>query len=144
MGLVCTNLIQHFTSILRKDREEQLLSDFWDNGLRRHFLGAPFELVHHYLTLLTAQTYSVKSFVAAPLGSSILIAVVHQAAVLLQDQNENGEAIQKVLMALGGKLNEFNELVRPLKPFNMQLPNCGLGESCMQQLGRLQKIGNSI
>ena len=81
---------------------------------------------------------------AAPLGSSILIAVVHQAAVLLQDQNENGEAIQKVLMALGGKLNEFNELVRPLKPFNMQLPNCGLGESCMQQLGRLQKIGNSI
>jgi hypothetical protein len=49
LGHVCTNLFQHFASILRKDREEQLLSEFWDHGLRKHLLVAPYELTQHYL-----------------------------------------------------------------------------------------------
>jgi hypothetical protein len=141
MGLVCTNLLQHFTSILRKDREEQLLSEFWDHGLRKHFLGAPFELIQHYLALLTVKSYSIKPFLGSPLGVSILLAIVHQSAILVQDQNENSEEIKNLLTSLSGKLAETPDLSSPLKPFKMHLPNCGLAANSFQQLERLQKCG---
>ena len=46
-----------FAAILKKDREEQLLSEFWDHGLRKHLLAAPFELGQHYLALVATKTY---------------------------------------------------------------------------------------
>ena len=153
MGLVCTNLLQHFSSILKKDREEQLLTEFWEHGLRKHFLGAPFELIHHYLTLLTAPTYSLKSFLAAPLGSSILIAAVHRASILMGRESEKHvESLSTVLTSVAGKLSECKDLSNPIKAFNMHLPSSGSGsgdgnnlsERCLENLARLQKCSNSV
>jgi hypothetical protein len=145
MGLVCTNLLQHFSSIVKKDREEQLLTEFWEHGLRKHFLGAPFELIHHYLTLLTAPTYSFKSFLTTPLGSSILIAIVHRASILMgREAAEHVESLAAVLTSVAEKLSECKDLSNPIKAFNMQLPGYSLSDSCFKNLSRLQKCANSV
>lgn len=145
LGLVCTTLMQHFASILRKDREEQILSEFWDHGLRKHLLAAPFELIQHYLTVIaSSKSYSIKPLVTSALGSSILIAIVHRAAILSLDQNENSEEIKNLVTALAGKLAEATDLSPPLKSFNLQLPACGLAAQSLQQLERLQKLATSV
>lgn len=142
MGLVCTNLLQHFSAILRKDREEQLLSDFWHNGLRSHLLGAPYELVLHYLTILTMPSYSLKPVVTSSLGSSILLALVHQCARLLEDQDDF-EPARDLLTKLGEKLSECPEMSGPIGTFHIQVPICNLVDECKTQLKRLQESGNS-
>ena len=144
MGLVCTNLLQHFAAILKKDREEQLLSEFWDHGLRKHLLAAPFELGQHYLALVATKTYSIKPLATSPLGCSMLIAIVHRAAVLSQDQNENSAEITNLVTSLAAKLSETADLSPPLKSFNLQLPVCGLAAGSLQQLKRLQEVASSV
>ena len=96
------------------------------------------------MALVATKTYSIKPLVTSPLGCSMLIAIVHRAAVLSQDQNENSAEITNLVTSLAAKLSETADLSPPLKSFNLQLPVCGLAAGSLQQLKRLQEVASSV
>jgi hypothetical protein len=73
----------------------------------------------------------------------MLMVIVHRAAVLADDENENAHALKALLTSLASKLSEAAELSPALKAFSMQLPSCGLSGASLQQLERLQSCGGA-
>merc|ERR1719391_160767 len=67
---VCTALFTLFSLAVKKDREDRLLSMFWEAGIARHIANAPLDTVAAYLQILVSGTSSGRGASRSPPPSS--------------------------------------------------------------------------
>merc|ERR1712025_208097 len=155
MRIVCTTLLQNYALAVKKDRDDKLLKEFWQAGIRRHVLNcSSLALLHYYLTLMTSDqgqpTKSgsiLKNVVNTPLGMSILLGLVQRLALLHQFQpNADTRKSNHLLMMLGKRLHEDHsdqeKFSVSVSLLNVELPNILFNNKDMESdsYKQLQKL----
>lgn len=159
MRIVCSTLFTNYPLAVKKDREDKLLKEFWQAGIRRHVANcSSLALIHYYLTIIISDQGQSKSgsilrnVVTTPLGMSFLLGLIYKLPFVNEVQPKADVGKSRLLMLeLGQRLEDecknekFSVLVHPLsvefpsKLFNNQ----DMETESVRQLQRLVQAGTS-
>ncbi len=126
MRVVMSTLLAHYPLAVRKDREDKLLPEFWNAGIRHHLTkSCPLGLLLQYLDLVVSSSKEatskagtlMRNILTTPLGMSMILALLQRIGGLIKDGGAVNAADKKtsreLFVALGAKMAE--ELSGPEK-----------------------------
>lgn len=124
---VCTALFTLFSLAVKKDREDRLLSMFWEAGIARHLEAAPLDTVTSYLQLLSNVSVSsgrgasrspppsssklgLKVVLATPLGVSVVATCLSK---LVRSHGRRSDA-SRMVTDFSAEVAEVKDIAEPL------------------------------